>query len=93
MAEKKQKKKFVIHHNHELCKGCGLCYTYCPKKVIEPDNLGRAQVVHPEECIGCRKCVWICPDFAIWVEEAEQGEDDEDERVEAVSGEDKKGSK
>lgn len=93
MAEKKRKKKFVIHHNHELCKGCGLCYTYCPKKVIEPDILGRAQVVHPEECIGCMKCVWMCPDLAIWVEEDEQDEDDENEKEEAVSGKGKKGSK
>lgn len=70
MAQKtKKKKKFVINHNHELCKGCGLCYEYCPKNVIEPDILGRAQFIRPEDCIGCQKCVWICPDFAIWIEE------------------------
>jgi 2-oxoglutarate ferredoxin oxidoreductase subunit delta len=75
-AEKK-KKKYNIHHNHELCKGCGLCYAFCPKDVIEPDLLGRAQIVRPGDCIGCMRCVRYCPDFAIWVEEAKEGAADE----------------
>ena len=77
MATKK-KKKFKIIHDPDLCKGCGLCYAYCPKNVIEPDILGRAQIARPEDCIGCMKCVWICPDFAIWIEEIKDIEPEEE---------------
>ena len=72
MTENKKKKKYAINHNHELCKACGLCYAFCPKKVIEPDILGRAQFVRPDDCIGCMRCVWYCPDFANWVEEVDE---------------------
>ena len=46
----------------ELCKGCGLCVTACPKKILALDSTVNAKGYHPagitnqEECIGCTSC-------------------------------------
>ncbi|MBC8545426.1 4Fe-4S dicluster domain-containing protein [Clostridiaceae bacterium NSJ-31] len=58
-----------------ICKGCGLCVSTCPKKIIELDK-GRlnpkgyhpARVFDPANCIACAMCAIICPDSAIKVE-------------------------
>ena len=46
--------------NENLCKGCGLCARACPKHIIElskakinAKGYHPAEVVRPEECIGC----------------------------------------
>jgi 2-oxoglutarate ferredoxin oxidoreductase subunit delta len=60
--------------NEDLCKGCGLCTTACPKKIIAlSDKLNKkgyhpAHVIEIEKCIGCAMCATICPDVAIKVE-------------------------
>ena len=61
--------------NENVCKGCGLCVSVCPKKIIRlsPDRLNAkgyspAEVEKPEECIGCAMCGIMCPDSAITVE-------------------------
>lgn len=68
------KKKVRIDVNLKWCKGCGICYAFCPKNVFEalPDK--KPKVVHPEECIECMLCEIRCPDLAISV-----GGDREDE--------------
>ena len=58
----------------EVCKGCGLCTTACPKKIVA---LSRDKInskgYHPAEitdlsvCIGCAMCAVMCPDVAIIV--------------------------
>jgi 2-oxoglutarate ferredoxin oxidoreductase subunit delta len=65
--------KALIDEN--ICKGCGLCTTVCPKKiiVIAEERLNAkgyfpARVIRMEECIGCAMCAIICPDCAITVE-------------------------
>ncbi len=58
-----------------VCKGCGLCVTVCPKKIVQLSK-GRlsakgycpAEVVEMEKCIGCGMCAIMCPDSAITVE-------------------------
>ncbi len=62
--------------NEEICKGCGLCTTVCPKKIVEisKDKLNKkgynpACVTDIEKCIGCAFCAMICPDCAIEVKE------------------------
>ncbi|MBO5751622.1 MAG: 4Fe-4S binding protein [Kiritimatiellae bacterium] len=59
----------------EICKGCGLCVTACPKKILELSKTrlnrkGHSPVscIKPEECIGCACCAMMCPDSVITVE-------------------------
>jgi len=59
----------------EKCKGCKLCLTVCPKKivVINTEKLNKkgyypAGVIEMDRCIGCAFCAVICPDCVIEVE-------------------------
>ena len=59
----------------DLCKGCGLCITACPKKIIalSKDEINRkghhpAEITDQEKCIGCAFCATMCPDCVITVE-------------------------
>jgi len=56
--------------NTKWCKGCGICVILCPKKVLEIRN-EKVSVEHPDDCIRCRICEQHCPDFAIFVKEAD----------------------
>ncbi len=69
-----------IEIDKETCKGCGLCITVCPKKLIEAcDNLN-SKGYYPAsfkgiecsedkryQCNGCALCAITCPDVAIEV--------------------------
>lgn len=64
-----------IRIDKERCKGCELCVTVCPRKLIrkseEFNNRGLNFVVFQDEgsqCTGCALCALICPDVAIEVE-------------------------
>jgi 2-oxoglutarate ferredoxin oxidoreductase subunit delta len=35
--------------------------------VLAMDSRGKATVVNPAMCTGCRRCEYHCPDFAIHV--------------------------
>ncbi|MEI6131798.1 MAG: 4Fe-4S dicluster domain-containing protein [Bacillota bacterium] len=59
----------------ERCKGCELCTTVCPKKIvimneneINDKGFATAGVIEMELCIGCAFCAMICPDCVIEVE-------------------------
>jgi 2-oxoglutarate ferredoxin oxidoreductase subunit delta len=73
------KKKSKFQHNliKELCKGCGFCIEFCPKKVYERSyeindkGVNLPKVVREEDCIGCNLCSMLCPDLAISVESEE----------------------
>lgn len=59
----------------ERCKGCELCTTVCPKKIVimSKDKINSkgfrpATVVEMDKCIGCAFCATICPDVVIEVE-------------------------
>ena len=54
--------------NSKLCKGCGICVLFCPKKIIEIVD-DKASITNIDDCIGCRQCEYHCPDFAIMVGE------------------------
>ena len=64
------KGKIFIRINH--CKGCGFCEEYCPKGVLEMSKEFNPKGYHyPEatvqgECVNCRLCEMICPEFAIY---------------------------
>lgn len=64
-----------VTFNVELCKGCGLCVTACPKKIVKLDSeklnakgYHPATVTETEKCIGCAFCATMCPDCVITVE-------------------------
>lgn len=63
-----------VTFNEAMCKGCGLCVTACPKKIVElSDKLNAkgyrpARVTDAEKCIGCAFCATMCPDCVITVE-------------------------
>ncbi len=59
----------------ERCKGCGLCVTVCPKKIvtlaketINQKGYHPAEITDKEQCIGCAFCATMCPDTVITVE-------------------------
>lgn len=64
-----------VTFNEDRCKGCKLCITVCPKKIVsinsEKLNLKGfhpAGVTEMDKCIGCGFCATICPDCVIQVE-------------------------
>ena len=63
--------KFLVKFDGEVCKGCELCRTFCPKKIIvmstHINNKGYCppMIEKPEECIGCASCATMCHDGAI----------------------------
>jgi len=48
------------------CRGCMLCWLYCPESVIEIVD-GKA-VIDYEYCKGCGVCASVCPFKAIRME-------------------------
>ena len=50
------------------CKGCSVCVTFCPKKVLALNEVGKIKVVDEASCIKCKQCEIRCPDYAIFVE-------------------------
>jgi len=64
-----------VTFREDRCKGCGLCVSVCPKKILALDNTrlnskGYHPIycVDPSSCIGCTFCAVQCPDSVITVE-------------------------
>lgn len=69
---------FVIKIERDLCKSCGLCVEFCPRKLLVLDTGLNKRGVRPakcegprEKCTGCGNCAVMCPDAAIEIEEVE----------------------
>lgn len=63
-----------VEFREDRCKGCGLCVSVCPRKIIllRQDHLNDkgfhpAGVDRMEQCTGCTLCATICPDCVIEV--------------------------
>lgn len=58
----------------DVCKGCGLCVTACPKKLVEIQHeklnkkgYNTAVCINDDACVGCALCAMMCPDCAITI--------------------------
>lgn len=65
--------KVKIYEN--VCKGCALCTTVCPKRIlaIRTDFLNEkgyrpVGIIDQEACVACASCARMCPDVAIEIE-------------------------
>ncbi len=58
-----------------ICKGCGYCMDACSLGVFQqsasfnPSGYKPFSANAPERCVGCLRCLYVCPDFAITVKE------------------------
>jgi 2-oxoglutarate ferredoxin oxidoreductase subunit delta len=59
---------------HKYCKGCNICVAFCPKKVLELDEVGKVYAKEPEKCISCGQCELRCPDYVIKVTKDNRGD-------------------
>jgi formate dehydrogenase beta subunit len=64
---------FDVEVDAALCKDCGYCDEVCGLDVFARSDTFHASgyrpyaAVHPDRCVGCLRCIYICPDFAITV--------------------------
>lgn len=62
-----------IEIDQEMCKGCEICVSFCPKKVIGTSGKLNASGYLPAvfndngECTGCATCAVVCPEAVIEV--------------------------
>nr|WP_312578565.1 4Fe-4S binding protein [Sedimentibacter sp.] len=64
-----------VTFNDDICKGCELCVSVCPKKIISLNKniinqkgYNPAYVTDQDLCIACGNCAIMCPDSVIKVE-------------------------
>ena len=77
-----------VHVIENRCKGCGFCVEYCPRKVLELSHDFNEKGYHfpvaarPQDCVDCKLCQNICPEFAIFVlsEDGRGTEQNDEER-------------
>jgi NADPH-dependent glutamate synthase beta subunit-like oxidoreductase/NAD-dependent dihydropyrimidine dehydrogenase PreA subunit len=68
-------RRFEVIVNTEYCKECGYCAEVCGVSTFGPADFFNAKGYRPQEvkssdfCVGCGKCFFACPDFAIDVRE------------------------
>jgi len=69
--------KGTVSFREDNCKGCQLCVSVCPVKIIELNrNVTNTKGYNPahvsqenaDKCIGCAQCALMCPDYVITVE-------------------------
>lgn len=71
--------KGFVTINQDRCKGCNLCVSACPVKIISLDThkvnkkgYNPATINEMSKCVACGSCGLICPDSCITVEKEVQ---------------------
>jgi len=60
----------------DYCKSCGLCVSFCPKKILKiSDKLNShgfnvVVCIDETQCTGCGNCTVVCPDAAIELQQS-----------------------
>ncbi|MFH1382247.1 MAG: FAD-dependent oxidoreductase [Chloroflexota bacterium] len=68
-------RRFEVVVYPDNCKECGYCLEVCQLKIAAPSNNYNAKGYRPvavkdaTKCVGCLKCFFACPDYAIDVRE------------------------
>jgi NAD-dependent dihydropyrimidine dehydrogenase PreA subunit len=68
---------FDVTINDLVCKDCGYCREVCQLGIFQqaedfnPSGYKPAVAVNTDKCVGCLRCLYICPDFAIAIQERE----------------------
>ncbi len=64
--------KYNVQFNVDRCKGCELCVSVCPKKIlvlsaseVNAKGYHPATITDMDSCIGCASCATMCPDCVI----------------------------
>ncbi len=71
-------RQFTVEVDPLACKECGYCREVCSLNVFSPSDTFNPAGYRPvaardtERCVGCRKCLYICPDFALSLRSSEQ---------------------
>jgi formate dehydrogenase beta subunit len=66
---------FDVVVNDLICKDCGYCREVCGYDIFtqsedfNPSGYKPAVAVNTDKCVGCLRCLYICPDFAITIRE------------------------
>ena len=67
-----KKARFKMKVYNERCKDCGICFEFCPRKILVPGPDGSPVYSDATKCTGCKLCEYLCPDFAIQIEKKEK---------------------
>ncbi|OPY83579.1 MAG: NAD-dependent dihydropyrimidine dehydrogenase subunit PreT [Syntrophorhabdus sp. PtaU1.Bin153] len=75
-------RQFTVTVDPLLCKECGYCREVCALNVFggsdtfNPSGYKPVIVRDSDRCVGCLKCLYICPDFAVSIRNGGEKPDD-----------------
>ena len=68
-------RQYTVEVNPVVCKECGYCMEMCQMEIFAASEIFNAGGYKPavvkrsDRCVGCLKCLYVCPDFAITISE------------------------
>jgi len=71
VAETTTRVRLII--DEEMCKGCGLCVSVCPRRAMGLANHINSRGFHPaaplylDKCTACAQCALMCPEVCITI--------------------------